>query len=199
MPERFSALAELAVPLDPGRTTRVVLKEMRPASILQVHAWPDAHDTVEAVVTQVLGVTSPPKSGRAVWFNGGSVCNIGAGRFLLLTSSDEIAQDFRTAFASDHGAITDLSHARTVLRLEGEAATELLSRCVALDFDPAVFPADRVAQTAIHHVDVLVHRLTETSFDIWALRSFAHSLAEWMLDAGAELDVQFQDNVSPTD
>ena len=49
-----------------------------------------------------------------------------------------------------------------------------------------------IAQTAIHHVDVLVHRLTDRSFEIWVLRSFAESIAEWLIDAGAELGIGFR-------
>jgi sarcosine oxidase subunit gamma len=194
MAERLSALAYLAA--HAGGEARASLAEMPAATILQVQAWPDTLSTVEAVVAQVLGVADLPQQGRAAWFNGGSISAIGAGRFVLFTTADDIAQNFRTAFASYDAALTDLSHARTILRLEGEAAAELLSRCVALDFDARAFPADRVAQTAIHHIDVHIHRLTETSFEIWVLRSFAESLAEWLLDAGAGLGVSFRPNAN---
>jgi sarcosine oxidase subunit gamma len=62
---------------------------------------------------------------------------------------------------------------------------------VAIDLDPAVFPPGRAAQTMIHHIDVLVHRTAETTFELWVLRSFAESLAEWVLDAGQEFGAAF--------
>jgi heterotetrameric sarcosine oxidase gamma subunit len=190
MAERLSALAHMTTGAADGAS--IVLGEERPAAILQIRAWPDTLDTVDAVITQTLGLAAAPPPGTAVTLAGGSLCATGTGRFLLSASADDVAATFRTAFSSADAAVTDISHGRTVLSLEGGAAAELLSRCVALDFDAAVFPPGRVAQTAIHHVDVLIHRLTESRFEIWALRSFAESLAEWLLDAGAGLGVRFR-------
>jgi len=189
MAERISALASL--PAHAGDGTRVRLSELRPAAILQIQAWPETLLAVQAMIAETLGIPEAPKPGRAAWFHGGSVAAIGAGRYLLSTTAEEIVARVDAAFPPEDAAVTDISHARTVLRLEGEAAPDLLSRCAPLDFDAKAFPADRVAQTAIHHIDVTIHRLTDTSFEIWALRSFAESLAEWILDAGLELGIGF--------
>jgi sarcosine oxidase subunit gamma len=190
MAEWRSALAGL--PSHPADGVRASIIEVRPAAILLIQAWPATLATVEAVIAQTLSIAEPPPVGRAAWFHGGSISSIGAGRYLLSTTADDIAASFRTAFSSKDATVTDVTHGRTILRLEGEAAAELLSRCVALDFDASVFPADSVAQTEIHHIDVLIHRLTPASFEIWAPRSFAESLAEWLLDAGKEIGAAFR-------
>jgi heterotetrameric sarcosine oxidase gamma subunit len=52
-----------------------------------------------------------------------------------------------------------------------------------IDLDQAAFPVGHVAQTAIHHIDVLIHRIEEAAFEVWVLRSFSESLVEWLLDA----------------
>lgn len=188
MAERRSALAHLTANAVDG--ARVSISEVRPAALLQIQAWPDTLATVDAVITQLLEIADPPQLGRAAWFHGGSICATAPGRYFVSTTADDVAASLRTAFSSQDAAITDISHGRTVLRLEGEAAADLLARCVPLDFDAGVFPIDRVAETAIHHAGVLIHRLTETSFEVWALRSFAESLVEWLLDAGAELGAE---------
>jgi sarcosine oxidase subunit gamma len=190
MAERRSALANL--PAEAGGGARVRLSEVRPGAILQIQAWPATLATVEAVITQILRIAEPPRPGRTVWFHGGWICAIGAGKYLVSTTADDIIATFRTAFSSQDAAVTDISHGRTILRLEGDAAAAVLSCCVPIDFDAGVFPSDSVAQTAIHHVDVLIHRLTLSSFEIWAPRSFAVSLAEWLIDAGTELGVAFR-------
>jgi len=190
MAERRSALAHLPASVADG--ARAGLSEVRPGAILQIQAWPGTLASVDAVVTQTLRIDDPPKTGRAAWFHNGSICAIGAGRYVISTTDADIIASFRTAFSSQDAAVTDFSHGRTILRLEGEAAAELLSRCVALDFDVSVFPADRVAETAIHHIDVLIHRLTNRSFEIWTPRSFSESLAEWLIDCGLEIGVAFR-------
>lgn len=190
MVDRVSALAALAS--HAGHAAPVSLSEVRPAAILQIQAWPDTLATVEAVITQTLKIGELPKPGHVEWFHHGSLAAIGAGRYLISTTDLDIMAVLNTAFSSKDATVTDISHGRSVLRLDGEAAAEVLARCVAIDLDLAVFPADRIAQTAIHHVDVLIQRLTETSFEIWVLRSFAESVAEWIVDAGAELGAGFR-------
>jgi sarcosine oxidase subunit gamma len=188
MAERLSALAD--VPTTPPGKAVVVLTEVRSGSILQVSSWPDTLKTVETVISELLGVQVPPVGSAAADPNV-SVLPVAPGRFLLSAMAPDLAARFEAAIPSSEGAVTDLGHARAVLRLEGEAAL-LLSRCVAVDLDPSVFPPGRVAQTAIHHIDVVLHRQKRTVFDLWVSRSFAEALAEWLLDAGLEIGAAFE-------
>ena len=109
---------------------------------------------------------------------------VAPGTFLVAGLTTDLAKLVREALPPTDAAVTDLSHGRTVLSLEGDAAADVLQSCVTLDL--SAFPPGRAAQTAIHHIDVLIHRRSETRFELWALRSFAHALAEWLLDAGLE-------------
>jgi len=184
MAERRSALAHLSA--DAGGVARPRISEAQPGAILMLQAWPDTLATVEAVVTQTLKADLPAL-GHGVPFDGGTILAIGAGRFLLAVGDAGAGKSFREAFSTSDAAVTDISHGRTVLRLEGDAAEELLQHAAPVDFGMKPFPPGRVAQTAIHHVDVVVHRTSEASFEVWALRSFAESLLEWLIDAGADL------------
>ncbi len=166
------------------------LGEVPPAAILQLQAWPETLSTVEAVVTQMPGVGGLPATGHTTAFSGGTIMALGAGRYVIALYDAEIVASWRTAFSARDAAIVDLSHGRTVFSLEGEAAAELLLRCAPIDLRAEAFPPGRIAQTAIHHIDVLIHRRGDSRFDIWALRSFAESLAEWLIDAGVELGVE---------
>ena len=188
MLQRRSALADLSAPAPRNAVVRAT--EIRPGSILQIGAWPDTLQTVEAVIGDLLGV-QVPAVGSAVADPNLTVAAIAPGRYLISGMAPDLAQRFEAALPSADGAVTNLLHGRVILRLDGEAAA-LLSRCVAIDLDPSVFPPGRVAQTMIHHVDVLIHRQKRTVFDLWVLRSFAASLVEWLLDAGLELGVRFE-------
>ncbi len=181
MAERLSALTHLASA--GGGNSRVRLSEIRPGSILQIQAWPETAVTVRRVIAELLGTETPPL-GQASAGRGVTVAAIAHGRYLLAGDASDLVQKFEAALPSADAAVSDISHGRVILRLEGEAAAEVLSTSVALDLDLSEFPAGRVAQTMIHHVDVLIHRRTETHFELWVLRSFAESLAEWLLDQG---------------
>ncbi len=80
--------------------------------------------------------------------------------------------------------MTELGHARSFLELRGPAAPAILSRGFALDLDDSQFPNAAFAQTNVHHVGVLLHRLTEEgpAYRILVLRTFARSFWEWLFE-----------------
>ena len=188
MADRRSALAHL--PASRPANAAVRLSEVRPGSILQVAAWPNTRQAVEAVIAELLGVKVPPV-GSAVADPNVTVATAAPGRYLISGMAPDLSPRFEAALPSSDGAVTNLAHGRVILRLEGEAAA-LLAKCVAIDLDLPVFPLGRIAQTAVHHIDVMLHRQRRTTFDVWVLRSFAEGLAEWLLDAGLELGVAFE-------
>ncbi len=81
------------------------------------------------------------------------------------------------------GAVTSLSHSRTRIFIEGEPAREVLARSIPLDFHPSAFVIGQFALTGIHHTPVLVHRSGEQRYEIYAMRTFALSVWEWLSDA----------------
>ena len=189
MAERRSALAHLT-PVIPDEA-RVRLSENRPGSLLQVAAWPDTLPTVEAVIGELLGVGAPPL-GTAFADPNLTIAAIAPGHYLIAGVAPDLAPRLEAALPSSDAAVTNLSHGRVILRLQGEAAAGVLAKGVALDLDPAIFPSGQVAQTAIHHIDVMIHRQAEMIFDLWVLRGFAEALAEWLLDAGLEDGIAFE-------
>ena len=78
--------------------------------------------------------------------------------------------------------VTPLSSGRSVLKIEGARARELLSACAAIDFSADVMVQGRVAMTGIHHTPVLIHCTGENDFQLYVMRSFALSVWEWLCD-----------------
>jgi len=179
MAERASALTHLP---PSGAESYFALSEARYGSILQVQAWPETLKTVQAVLISELLDEETPPPGSAIIRSGTVVATIAPGRFMMAGPAN-LAVRLESALPASDAAVTDVSHGRVVLKLEGEAAESVLQGCVMIDLGKRVFPPGRVAQTAIHHIDVLVHRVDESHFELWVLRSFAESLAEWILDA----------------
>lgn len=81
---------------------------------------------------------------------------------------------------------TPLSHSRTRIFIEGPPARDILSKGIPLDFHPTVFKSGMFAMTGIHHTPVLVHCTSENRFEIYALRTFALSVYDWLTDAALE-------------
>ena len=179
MAERASALTHL-LPAAPGKN--FVLSEARYGSILQVQSWPDTLKTVQAVLISELLDEETPPAGSAIIRSETVVAAIAPGRFMLAGPAN-LTTRLESALPASDAAVTDVFHGRVVLKIEGGAVERVLQGCVMIDLDKRAFPPGRVAQTAIHHIDVLVHRIDENHFELWVLRSFAESLAEWLIDA----------------
>jgi heterotetrameric sarcosine oxidase gamma subunit len=81
---------------------------------------------------------------------------------------------------------TPLSHSRTRIFIDGAPARDVLSKVIPLDFHPTVFKSGMFAMTGIHHTPVLVHCMSENRFEIYALRTFALSVYDWLTDAALE-------------
>ena len=79
--------------------------------------------------------------------------------------------------------ITPLSSARTRISLSGAAARDVLSSCAAIDFHPSEFKPGRFVMTGIHHTPVLIHCIGENEFHMYAMRTFARAVWEWLEDA----------------
>lgn len=82
--------------------------------------------------------------------------------------------------SSSELVVLDLSEARVCLVLKGAGATSLLSRVIALDFSEASFPIGCFAQTAMHHVGVLVERFGQDEFGVFIPTTWATSLMDLM-------------------
>ena len=179
MAERRSALTHLEPPT--GDSAEVRLREVHPLSIMQVQAWPDTHERVRRFLGELLSLDAPA-IGQAAATSDLTVAAVAPGRYLIAGNHGDLAERVEAALPSGDAAVTDLSHGRAILRLEGGDAAAILQTSVLLDLARDAFPPGRVAETPIHHVNVLIHRRSETAFEVWAPRSFALSLAEWLLD-----------------
>lgn len=161
---------------------RLQIGEVRGWSLVQVAAFPG---TV-ARVASVLGAL--PDSPREVLYAGDSL--------LLRTGPDQIwiigregaglEQRLQQAIPSDMAAVTPLSHSRSRLFIEGPPARDALMKGVPLDFHPDVFGIGQFAQTGIHHTPVLIHRTGAERYEIYAMRTFALTVWDWMTDAALE-------------
>jgi methylglutamate dehydrogenase subunit D len=115
----------------------------------------------------------PVKVGTVVEHQGRSLLRIGAKQFWILGDAP---------VASEGIYITPLSSGRTRILLEGSKAREVLAACALIDFRPTHFKSGQFVMTGIHHTPVLIRCISENSFHIYALRTFALNVWEWLRD-----------------
>ena len=195
MLERRSALANV---LDKGGRDgadgrrRLTLGERRGWSLVQIAGFASTLAELDAVAAPLLGASLPMHVGEAVPAGGRQVLKTGPEQFWILgPDADEFASQLQSALAPEIGSVTPLSHSRTCIVVEGGAAQALLSKGIPLDFHPEVFRVGQFAQTGLHHTPVLVWRSARDRYEIFALRTFALSLWEWLADAALPLGYEF--------
>lgn len=185
----LAALAEAGrVAAPAGAVPAVTLAEFRPAGLVQVEAWPATDAEVRATLQQVAGIAPAGRPGRAVSLDGASVLTLSFGRYLAVGAGAGagLAGRLESAIPADRGSVIDLGHARAAVRLGGPGATDVLRKGPAIDLDIRRFPVGAVAQTAIHHLGLVIHRRAADKFDLFVFRGYAQSFWDWLTDAAYE-------------
>jgi methylglutamate dehydrogenase subunit D len=118
------------------------------------------------------------KAGRSTEHNGRSTFRVGPKQFWVLGD---------TVDPGDGVYVTPLSSSRTRILLEGARAREVLAACALIDFDASHFKPEHFVMTGIHHTPVTIHCIGENSFHIYALRTFALNVWEWLRDVAEGL------------
>ena len=170
MLERRSALAAAK----PYNSKVLQMREAGGFTLTQV-AGLDAD--FEVRLRNVLGEL-PARVGMAAESAGRTVMRVGPSQFWIIAPQ---ADDL-----SGVGAVTPLSHSRARIFIQGSPARDVLSKGMALDFHRTVLTPGTFAMTGLHHTPVLVHCIGEDSFHLYALRTFAMSVWDWLTDAALE-------------
>lgn len=178
-------LAHLATMHGDIATAGVVLRDIRPGSVVQVQAWPETEAFVAEKLGTALGVAAPMTPGQSADGGGTRLMMLAFGRYLVIGGTD-LGQQLTDAFSAEDAAVTDLSHSRAVVRLAGEKSTDVLAKGLPIDTALDVFPIGAVVQSTIHHINVTAYRADETTFDLYVFRGFAVSFWEWITDAAEE-------------
>ncbi len=190
MAEALLARSALADKLRPGRSgvadgpAGVVARERVVAGAAMVAARGDA--TATAMEALALSL---PASG--CWTEGGGMEAVwlGPGRWLVFGAAglERVLRERLGGLA----AVSDQSDARVVLRLSGARVRDALAKGVPIDLHPRAFGPGRAAATLAAQIGVLVwQRDAAPTFDLAVARSYAGSLAEWLIGAAAEYGLE---------
>ncbi|HKP23369.1 MAG TPA: hypothetical protein VJV39_05855 [Dongiaceae bacterium] len=173
MLERRSALAgtkEIA-------SSRVRLGEVRGFTLTQVAAL---DDPVLSDIRAVLGdLPQHPFCGEK---DGRRIFHTAPHQFWIVgPEADDIGRRLEGM-----AIVTGLSHSRTRIFVEGPAAPDVLAKVIEIDLHEAVFGPGMFAMTGLHHTPILLHRVTASRFEIYAMRTFAANAWDWLADAALE-------------
>lgn len=177
-------MADVRSPLadaTPIRRDALEITEIVGRDLLQLAGWPTNFGRVAAKLGELVDCPVPSDTRTAAARDVVTLFRVGPERLWIAAPSGAIsATRLQQAFAADEAVMTELGHVRIVLRVVGPTAPELLGRCVAVDLDPTVFAPGASAQTPLHQVGVLLHRVGDDAFELYVPRSYALSIWDWL-------------------
>ncbi len=102
--------------------------------------------------------------------------------------NDTLCADLRGALRGLHNSVTDLSANRTIIEIAGTDARVVLAKGCPLDLHGSAFKPPQSAQTLLAKSQVILQCVdARPVFRLFVRLSFANYIAEWLLDAAAEL------------
>jgi heterotetrameric sarcosine oxidase gamma subunit len=165
----------------------VVISETRPGSIVEVAAWPGQRAALLEAIRAAVSIDLEDRPGAGAKQEGRAGFGIGPGRFLLVDQAEGLAQTLANAVGIETGTVTDLSHGRAAIRIEGERAEWVLSKLFAIDVSPDGFHVGEGRATAHHDISAAIQRTDTHSFDIYVFRSFARSFWKVLCHSAEEV------------
>ena len=158
-----------------------------------VSTWVSGEAGLQAALAQLLGQNPPGPTGQTLATHLGLLMRTGPEEWLLIGdgTSDPFAA-LRAAIGADVGGVTDLSHARCRIKVQGPRCLDTLSKLFALDCRPAAFPIGELRLSGHHHLPCSLHRLGETEFDLYVFTTYAHDQLASLLDAALEYGVKLE-------
>ena len=179
-----------------GGSPAVSICERLERNLVQVAGWRRSFASVCDELAATLNFRIPADIGRAYSSDDRSVFRVRPERLWITgPGNDEALQKLDVASLGGNAVISEIGHGRTVLRIAGPKSSLLLNRGLPVDLDPVAFPANAFAQSAIHHMHVLVHRVDsagEPVFDVYVSRELAVSFWEWLTEAAAPLGCEIR-------
>ena len=187
----LSALSGIAVPGRYGRgegEPSLVITELTGLGLATVACRKGQAAALSAAVRNAYGVDLPASSRVA---QGAAVRFIGYGPGQWLAVSEALANE---ALASELAAklqglasVSDQSGGRTVLRVSGNRARDVLAKGLPLDLDMRAFPLGSAATSAISHIGVQLWQADDMrSYDLAVFRSLSESFWRWLTASAAE-------------
>lgn len=169
---------------------RVRLREITGLELIQLGFWPDTQNLVAERLKARIG-TGIPEDHRAA-AGTGNICVMRIAPLKIWISGQReggLAGTIGAAVGTEAAAITDLSHARTILQIDGRAAADVVRRLITIDIHETVFPPGSFAQTGLCGVGVLLHAVetesNEVAYNLYLPRSFALALSDYVAKVAA--------------
>ncbi len=106
--------------------------------------------------------------------------------WLVVSQKESIINMVKVSCNDKDFAITDISHSRAIIQIEGNGATEILKKGCPINFNE--LKKNNCVGSVFHGINILVDKIDDKpeKYNIFALRSFGESFYHDITDAALE-------------
>ena len=106
--------------------------------------------------------------------------------WLILSSKNNTIETVQKNFKETDFAVTDISHSRAVIQIQGDQAKEILKKGSPINFNE--FEVNQCAGTVFHGITIIIDSISNNpdTFNLLVLRSFGESFYHHITDSALE-------------
>ena len=106
--------------------------------------------------------------------------------WIIFSNDDNISSAIENTFNDKDFAVTDVSHSRVIIQIEGDDALNILKKGCPINFNE--FKKNNCANSVYHGITISVDMIDDSplTFNLMALRSFSESFHHAITDATLE-------------
>ena len=162
----------------------IKISEVKNLFITQIVQHKNSNVVYEEIKIDNLNLNSKPLSvesnenTRILWN--------GPRNWLVITTQKEVFFETNKKFEEKDFAVTDISHSKSIIELEGNDAKEVLKKGCPFNFNE--FYKDNCLSSTFNGMSIIVDMINDEpdTFRIFALRSFGESLYHSITDSSLE-------------
>ena len=162
----------------------IKISEIKNLFITQIVQHKNSNVAYEEIKIDNLNLSSKPllvesnENTRILWN--------GPRNWLVITTQEEVFFEIDKKFEEKDFAITDISHSKSIIELEGNDAKEVLKKGCPFNFNE--FHKNNCLNSTYNGMSIIVDMINDNpdTFRIFALRSFGESLYHSITDSSLE-------------
>ena len=169
-----------------GKSEKNLIKisEIKNLIIVQIVQYKNSNILVEEIKidnlklsSKVLSVVSNENT-RILWN--------GPRNWLIMTNKKEVLNEIGKNFSEKDFAVTDISHSKSIIELQGDEAKEVLKKGCPFNFNELY--KNNCLNSTFNGMSIIVDMINDKpdTFRIFSLRSFGESLYHSLTDASLE-------------
>ena len=162
----------------------IKVKEIKNLLIVQIVQYKNSTSQVKETI--IDGLSLPHEALKVNSNNDSRILWCGPKNWLLVSKKKDLLQTIQKSFSEKEFALTDLSHSRAIIELEGENSKEILKKGCPFNFNE--LKKDNCVNSVFNGITITIDMINDSPINLrlFALRSFGESLYHSITDSCLE-------------